>query len=62
MADHIASKAEFFVPGMAREGFNASKAVPNPLAHIIGSNAFERQSRWQFEQCVMTESYGFGKK
>lgn len=62
MADHIASKAEFFVPGMTREGFNVSKAVPNPLAYIIGSSDFERQSRGLFEQCVMTESYGFGKK
>lgn len=49
MADHIASKAEFFVPGMTREGFNTSKAVPNPLAHIIGSSNFERQSRGLFE-------------
>lgn len=61
MGDHIAANGEFFVPGMAREGFDASKAVPNPLAHIIGSSDFNRQSRWQFEQCVMTESYGFNK-
>jgi hypothetical protein len=61
MGDYFASKAEFFVPGMAREGYDASKAVANPLAHIIGSRDFERQSRWQFEQCVITESYGFNK-
>ncbi|MCE7886233.1 MAG: hypothetical protein DYH13_01845 [Alphaproteobacteria bacterium PRO2] len=59
MGDYIASKAEFFIPGMVRGGFDVTKAVPNPLAHIIGSRDFERQSGWQFEQCVMTESYGF---
>lgn len=61
MGDFIASKGEFFIPGLVRNGYDPSKAVANPLAHIIGSQDFDHQSKYEFEQCVMTESYGWGK-
>lgn len=61
MGDYVASKGESFVPGFVRDGFVSSKAVANPFAHIIGSSQFNRKSRWEFEQCIMTESYGWNK-
>jgi hypothetical protein len=61
MGNYISSKGQNFVPGFTRSGFNSDKAVPDPFTHIVSSDYFDSQAKFEFEQCVMTESYNFDK-
>lgn len=61
MADYVASKGERFIPGLTDKGYVSAEAVPDPLGYIIGGNQFNTWSRYQLQECVMTESYGWGK-
>ncbi len=61
MAEYVASKGEAFVPGLTDKGYDSAQAVPNPLGHIISGDQFNARSKFEFQECVMTESYGWDK-
>ncbi|MGB4106854.1 MAG: hypothetical protein WBK55_03560 [Alphaproteobacteria bacterium] len=59
MAEYVASKGEAFVPGLTDDGYDREKAVSDPLGHIIGNSVFNSRSKYEFERCVMEESYNW---
>ena len=61
MGNRVASKGEKMIPGFTAGGFNSARAVPNPLVHILTDPYFSSRADYEFDQCVMTESYGWGK-
>jgi hypothetical protein len=61
MGNHVASRGENLVPGFTRDGFDRTKSVDNPLAHVIRQPVFEEKSSAEFNRCVMVVERGWAK-
>lgn len=61
MGDFMSAHGQNLVPGFMRDTFISDKSVPNPLAYIIGAEFFEREARYHFSECIMSEEHRFDK-
>lgn len=57
LSEYATSKGQNIIPGFRRGSYDSKKAAANPLAFIIRSRAFERQSDYHLARCLAEERY-----